>query len=426
MTNLLSPASQSCQTLTDWLCYIEQKHPQHQIELGLARVLNVAKSADLHLLPGKKILIAGTNGKGTTARTLEKLCAVQGLSVGVYSSPHLLQFNERLRINGEDVVDVLWCEAFAFIEQLRGDIELTYFEFTTLASFYLLKQQQPDICLIEVGLGGRLDATNIIEPDLSILTTVDLDHQDYLGPDRESIGREKAGVFRTGKPAVIGETDIPQSVLKYSQDIAAKPLCINKDYQYSVTQTSFSWRSVQNRFDALPLTSVPLQNIATALTALEALALLPSQPQATQVLAELSLPGRMQWLSQTPGILLDVAHNPQSANYLAAQLQFIKAGYARVHLLVGMLKDKDIQHSLAPFHQLADQWHLVDLPGVRGAQAVMLVEQLPAHSSYYCYSDLESGYQQALLSMQANDLLVIFGSFVTVSAVLALQKETDV
>jgi dihydrofolate synthase/folylpolyglutamate synthase len=426
MTNLLSPASQSCQTLTDWLCYIEQKHPQHQIELGLGRVLNIAQRADLHLLPGKKILIAGTNGKGTTARTLEQLCAVQGLSVGVYSSPHLLQFNERLRINGEDVADALWCEAFAFIEQLRGDIELTYFEFTTLASFYLLKQQQPDLCLIEVGLGGRLDATNIIEPDLSILTTVDLDHQDYLGPDRESIGREKAGVFRAGKPAVIGEADIPQSVLNYSQDIQAKLLCITTDYQYSVTDAGFHWQGVQSRLEALPLTAVPLQNIATALTALEVLALLPSQQQATEVLSALSLPGRMQWLSKTPGILLDVAHNPQSAGYLAAQLQFIKERYARVHLLVGMLKDKDIEHSLAPFHQLADHWHLVDLPGARGAQANMLVEQLPAQSSYSCYSDLESGYHQALLSLQANDLLVIFGSFVTVSAVLALQKEIDV
>ncbi|WP_233080078.1 bifunctional tetrahydrofolate synthase/dihydrofolate synthase [Rheinheimera soli] len=426
MTNLLSPASQSCQTLTDWLCYIEQKHPQHQIELGLGRVLNIAQRADLHLLPGKKILIAGTNGKGTTARTLEQLCAVQGLSVGVYSSPHLLQFNERLRINGEDVADTLWCEAFAFIEQLRGDIELTYFEFTTLASFYLLKQQQPDICLIEVGLGGRLDATNIIEPDLSILTTVDLDHQDYLGPDRESIGREKAGVFRANKPAVIGETDIPQSVLKYSQDIAAQLLCINTDYQYNVTEASFSWQGVQSRLEELPLATVPLQNIATALTALEALALLPSKQQATEVLSALSLPGRMQWLSKTPGILLDVAHNPQSAGYLAAQLQFIKERYARVHLLVGMLKDKDIQQSLAPFHQLADHWHLVDLPGARGASANMLLGQLPIQSSYCCYSDLESGYQKALLSLQANDLLVIFGSFVTVSAVLALQKETDV
>lgn len=426
MTNLLSPASQSCQTLTDWLCYIEQKHPQHQIELGLARVLKIAQRADLHLLPGKKILIAGTNGKGTTARTLEQLCAVQGLSVGVYSSPHLLQFNERLRINGEDAADTLWCEAFAFIEQLRGDIELTYFEFTTLTSFYLLKQQQPDLCLIEVGLGGRLDATNIIEPDLSILTTVDLDHQDYLGPDRESIGREKAGVFRANKPAVVGETDIPQSVLKYSQDIQAKLLCINTDYQYSVTEASFSWQGVQSRLEELPLATVPLQNIATAFTALEALALLPSQQQASQVLAELSLPGRMQWLSKTPGILLDVAHNPQSAGYLAAQLQSIKAGYARVHLLVGMLKDKDIQQSLAPFHQLADHWHLVDLPGARGAPATMLAERLPVQSGYSCYSDLESGYQQAQLLLQANDLLVIFGSFVTVSAVLALQKETDV
>jgi len=426
MTNLLSPASQSCQTLTDWLCYIEQKHPQHQIELGLGRVLSVAERADLHLLPGKKILIAGTNGKGTTARTLEQLCRVQGLSVGVYSSPHLLHFNERLRIHGEDVADTLWCEAFAFIEQLRGDIELTYFEFTTLASFYLLKQQQPDICLIEVGLGGRLDATNIIEPDLSILTTVDLDHQDYLGPDRESIGREKAGVFRSDKPAVIGETDIPQSVLKYSQDIKAQLLCINTDYQYSATDSGFSWQGVHNRLDGLPLTAVPLQNIATALTAMEALALLPSNQHAIAVLSTLSLPGRMQWLSKAPGVLLDVAHNPQSAAYLAAQLKFIKTRYAQVHVLVGMLKDKDIEHSLAPFYALADQWHLVDLPGARGASAGLLVPHLPTQSRYSCYADLESGYQQALLSLQANDLLVIFGSFVTVSAVLALQKETDV
>ncbi len=160
-------------------------------------------------------------------------------------------------------------------------------------------------------------------------------------------------MFRANKPAVIGETDIPQSVLNYSQDIQAQLLCINKDYQFSVTDAGFHWHGVQSRLEDLPLTAAPLQNIATALTALEALALLPSQKQAAKVLAELSLPGRMQWLSKTPGILLDVAHNPQSAGYLAAQLEFIKAGYARVHLLVGMLKDKDIQHSLAPFHALA-------------------------------------------------------------------------
>jgi dihydrofolate synthase/folylpolyglutamate synthase len=425
MTNLLSPASQSCQSLTDWLCYIEQKHPQHQIELGLGRVLEIARRADLHLLPGKKILIAGTNGKGTTARTLEQLTLVQGLSVGVYSSPHLLQFNERLRINGQDVADELWCEAFAFIEQLRADTELTYFEFTTLAAFYLLKQQQPALCLIEVGLGGRLDATNIIEPDLSILTTIDLDHQDYLGPDRDSIGREKAGVFRTGKPAVIGETDIPQSVLSYAWEIQAPLYCIRQDYQFSVTDGSFHWQGVHSSFCDLPLTSVPMQNIATALTALEALSLLPVRQQVAEVLSGLSLPGRMQWLSQNPGVLLDVAHNPQSAGYLATQLQFIKQRYAKVHLLVGMLKDKDIAHSLAPFAALAEQWHLVDLPGVRGAQASQLQQNLPETLVTHCYSSLELAYQKALLSLQPNDLLVIFGSFVTVSAVLALQKEND-
>ncbi len=206
MNSPVSVNSPSCQTLADWLAYIEASHPIDKIELGLERVLTVAERGQLQHLPGIKILIGGTNGKGSSARALEQLLLAQGYRVGVYTSPHLLHFNERLRINDVDASDELWVQGLSEVEALRAEVPLTYFEFTTLAAFAILKQQQVDICLIEVGLGGRLDATNIISPDASILTTVDLDHQDFLGNDRESIGREKAGIFRANGGDCAGES----------------------------------------------------------------------------------------------------------------------------------------------------------------------------------------------------------------------------
>ncbi|WP_337880699.1 bifunctional tetrahydrofolate synthase/dihydrofolate synthase [Rheinheimera sp.] len=422
---VLSPLSQSSPSLADWLYYIEQKHPQHQIELGLARIRQVAEQAGLHQLPGKKILLAGTNGKGTTARTLEQLLLAQGFSVGVYSSPHLVRFNERLRLNDQDVADPIWVEAFAAIERLRGDIELTYFEFTTLAAFFILCQQQPDFCLIEVGLGGRLDATNIIEPDLSLLTTIDLDHQEFLGPDRTSIGREKAGIFRPAVPAVVLETDVPQSVLDVAQALQTPLWRSGEQYRFSSGQL-WDWQSDRHQLLQLPKPAVPQANAAAALMALELLDALPDAGVVERVLLRLSLPGRMQWLSKTPAILLDVAHNPQSAAYLAGQLAELQGQYHTVHALVGMLKDKDIHQSLQCFAGKIDQWHLVSLPGVRGASAEQLAAVFSDDSVLHCYSDLAAGFHSALSTLQQDDLLVIFGSFVTVSAVLALQMETEV
>jgi len=421
----ISAKSQSLSSLTDWLCYIEQKHPQHQIELGLGRIRQVAALADLQLLPGKKILLAGTNGKGTTARTLEQLLLAQGFSVGVYSSPHLLKFNERLRLNGQDAGDDLWVQAFQFVEQLRGTTELTYFEFTTLAAFYLLRQQQPDFCLIEVGLGGRLDATNIIDPDLSLLTTIDLDHQDYLGPDRESIGREKAGIFRTGTPAVVLETDLPSSVLAVAESLNTPLWRSGVDYQFSQGPL-WQWQSEQRQLLHLPQPAVPQANVAAALMALQLLNVMPDAGVVEQVLQHLHLPGRMQWLQQKPAVLLDVAHNPQSATYLAQQLSAMKGRYRRISALVGMLKDKDIQQSLRPFDAVVDEWHLVSLPGPRGATAELIQQQLEHLVPTHCYAELATGYAAARSLLHTDDLLVIFGSFVTVSAVLALQMETEV
>jgi len=420
--------SQSCQSLTDWLAFIEQSHPIDQIELGLARVQKVAARGALQHLPGIKILLAGTNGKGSSARCLEQLLLTQGYSVGVYTSPHLLHFNERLRLNGVDAADALWVEGLRQVEALRDDVPLTYFEFTTLAAFAILIRQQPDICIIEVGLGGRLDATNIITPDASVITTIDLDHQDWLGNDRESIGREKAGIFRAGRLAVVGDLDVPDSVLTAATSLAVRLQLVHRDYRYGLAEDGLTWywQGSAQELSALPLTKLPMQNIATCLACLEALQLLPPPDKIAKVLSELTLPGRMQWLQQQPAILLDVAHNPQSAAYLAAQLALLAPRYERIHVLVGMLKDKDMQQSLADFAGLVSHWHCAGLPSPRGASADLLAAQVPAGAAVSCYSDVGSAWASLQTQLQPTDFVLIFGSFVTVSQFLALWQQGNV
>ncbi|WP_214000224.1 bifunctional tetrahydrofolate synthase/dihydrofolate synthase [Arsukibacterium sp.] len=417
MSDMLT-SSQSCHTLADWLCYIEQSHPIDKIELGLDRVSRVADRAGLAQLPGKVILIAGTNGKGSTARTLEQLLLAQGFRVGVYSSPHLLRFNERLRLNNHDADDALWVDAMAEVEALRGDTPLTYFEFTTLAAFSILKRQPVDFCLIEVGLGGRLDATNIVSPDLSVITTIDLDHQDWLGNDRETIGREKAGVFRRHNPVVIGELLPPESVMARAAELNCPALTVNHDYFYQQHDDSWHWHCGAVLYQNLPLPALPVQNVATSLAVLYQLSLLPDEAVLRQVMTELNLAGRMQFLQQRPAIIIDVAHNPQSTRYLATKLAELKPGHSKVLALVGMLKDKDIAQALAPLTSVIDQWHLSSLPGSRGAPAAQLVAAL-AGADYQLYQDVTSAFRRLLSTLQDDDLLVIFGSFVTVSAVLA-------
>ena len=424
MTTSPCISSQSCKNLHDWLSYIEQSHPIDKIELGLSRVQLVAARGDLANLPGKKVLIAGTNGKGTTARTLEQMLLAQGLTVAVYTSPHLLKFNERLRLNGEDVSDELWVQGLQTVEQLRQDIALTYFEFTTLAAFAIMKTAKVDVCLVEVGLGGRLDATNIISPDVSVITTIDLDHQDWLGNDRETIGREKAGIFRSNVPAIIGDLAVPNSVLAVAEALGSPVSLVGRDFHYQTTEGHWLWQA-QQQFDDLPIPMVPMQNVATSLATLAALGLLPSRQLVVKVLTEMTLPGRMQWLSQSPAILLDVAHNPQSAGYLASQVERIAGNYRRVSVLIGMLKDKDITQSLAAFAPMVQHWHCVSLPGVRGASAEQVQQALPSQAMSTLYNDVVEAWHLLRPNLAADELLVIFGSFVTVSAVLELWHQEN-
>jgi dihydrofolate synthase/folylpolyglutamate synthase len=424
MTTSTNSSSQSGTKLHDWLSYIEQSHPIDKIELGLNRVQSVAARGDLANLPGKKVLIAGTNGKGTTARTLEQMLLAQGLTVAVYTSPHLLKFNERLRLNGEDVSDDLWVQGLQTVEQLRQDIALTYFEFTTLAAFAVMKSAKVDVCLVEVGLGGRLDATNIISPDVSVITTIDLDHQDWLGNDRETIGREKAGIFRSNVPAIIGDLAVPNSVLSVAAELSSPVSLVGRDFHYLTKQNLWSWHG-SHQLDDLPMPMVPVQNVATSLATLAALGLLPSRQRVVKVLSDMTLPGRMQWLSQSPAILLDVAHNPQSAGYLASQLTAIAGNYRQVSVLIGMLKDKDITQSLATFAPLVQHWHCVSLPGVRGASAEQVQQALPEAAASSRYQNVAEAWQQLRPKLAADELLVIFGSFVTVSAVLELWHQEN-
>ncbi len=425
MNSPVSVNSLSRQTLADWLAYIEASHPIDKIELGLERVLRVAERGQLQQLPGIKILIGGTNGKGSSARCLEQLLLAQGYRVGVYSSPHLLRFNERLRINDQDVSDELWVQGLSQVEALRADVALTYFEFTTLAAFAILKQQQVDICLIEVGLGGQLDATNIISPDASMLTTVDLDHQDFLGNDRESIGREKAGIFRANAVTVIGDPNPPLSVIGQAELLHCRTWRQQHDFSYRLSDcgTLWHWHCAELQLSDLPVPQLPLQNMASCLTCLAALALLPSADIVAKVLKNLTLAGRMQWLQSAPAVMIDVAHNPQSAAYLASQLAGLRPRYRQVHALVGMLKDKDVSQSLRSLAPWVQQWHCVTLPPPRGAAAAQLAAQLPAGSSVQCYDALTSAWQQLQPQLHSDDLVLVFGSFVTVSQFLALWQQ---
>lgn len=427
MNSPLSVNSPSRQSLADWLAYIESSHPIDKIELGLERVLTVATRGQLQHLPGIKILIGGTNGKGSSARCLEQLLLAQGYRVGVYTSPHLLHFNERLRINDQDVSDELWVQGLSWVESLRAEVPLTYFEFTTLAAFAVLKQQQVDICLIEVGLGGRLDATNIIQPDASLLTTVDLDHQDFLGHDRETIGREKAGIFRASAVTVIGDPAPPQSVLQYAASLNCQLWCQQRDFSYQLIAQGerWQWRCGDWQLTDLPVPQLPLQNMASCLTCLAALGLLPSADIVANVLKNLTLAGRMQWLQTAPAVVVDVAHNPQSAAYLASQLEILVPRYRTVHALVGMLKDKDLTQSLACVAPWVSHWHCVTLPPPRGAVAGQLVAQLPTAAKSQSYDTLRGAWQQLKPQLQPDDLVLVFGSFVTVSQFLALWQQEN-
>ena len=405
------------QSLSDWLSYLEKIHPS-VIDLGLHRVGLVADRLGLRQLPATVVTVGGTNGKGTTCALLEAIYRAAGYRVGVYSSPHLLRYNERVRIQGQDASDAELCQAFAAVEAARGEVSLTFFEFGTLAALWLFRAAAPDLVLLEVGLGGRLDATNLVESDLAVVTSIALDHCDWLGDTREAIASEKAGIYRPGKPAISGEPNPPVTLAQTAQAIGAKLLQVGADFRRHEAEAVWHFQGAGQQWRELPYPELPLDNAVTALAVVEQLSLPIDSAAIRTGLAGARLAGRMQLLRTQPQVTLDVAHNPHSAHYLARQLA-ARGKVGRRLAVAGMHKDKDIRQTLGELVELVDLWFLADLHGARAALAQELSAVLPSESARHCYASVADAYREALATAQEQDEIIVLGSFHTVAEAMA-------
>lgn len=422
--------------LAEWLTLIESRHPQGSagIELGLGRVRAVSLAlGQRQTVP--VLTIGGTNGKGSTCAMLEKILGCAAYKVGLYTSPHLLSFNERIRIGETPVDEEALCAAFARVETARqsaGDVFLSYFEVATLAAWECFAAARVDVILLEVGLGGRLDATNLYDADCAIVTSIDLDHQDYLGTTREAIGFEKAGIFRAGRPAICGDPHPPESLLNHAQTLGTRLHCFNTDFAYIDQELQWQyWRKQGDEIHRRSSLAFPglrgtiqLQNASTALAALDTLAdrLPVAMQDIRRGLLEVELPGRFQMIPGRPGIVLDVAHNPQAAQVLADNLSAQKQAYYRQTWAVfGMMRDKDIAAVVQALKGRIDHWLPCTLPGPRAASAEELAHILTEagiHSLPQTFDTPEQAFHYAQEKADENDRIAVFGSFLTVAAIL--------
>lgn len=402
---------------------MESHHPR-QIELGLDRIATVAKNLTLDLSRAKVITVGGTNGKGSCVAFLDAILRAQGYRVGAYTSPHLLRYNERVRIDGDFVSDQLLITAFEDVYAALDGISLTYFEFGTLAALLLFQQAQLDVIVLEVGLGGRLDAVNLIDADVAVLTTIDLDHQDWLGHDREAIGREKAGIFRKGGAAICADPQPPQSVIETAVAIAAKWYGCGDAYRYEINGDRWNWRGSAlpkiAHYEDLPLPQLPLPSAAAALAALHCLSLPTSESAIRSGLQTAILPGRFQCVRRNGvEIILDVAHNPQAATWLAQRL--VEAPARRTYAVFAMMADKDIDTVIATLRHRFDHWFIGDLPNnPRALAAAELETKLATHhiDALTCAPTLADAFATAMQHADTGERVVVFGSFFTVAEVL--------
>ncbi|MCF2856572.1 bifunctional tetrahydrofolate synthase/dihydrofolate synthase [Pseudoalteromonas sp. SMS1] len=410
-------------SLDDWLCYLEQLHPAN-IEMGLERVAQVANSIHLLTTSSKIILIGGTNGKGTTARCMEAILLAQGHTVGTYASPHLIRYNERVRINGQALPDQDHVDAFFELEQGRGETQLTYFEFGTLGALALFKRYAVDYVLLEVGLGGRFDATNIVTPYASVITTIDLDHKEYLGDTRELVGYDKAGIFRTDTPAIVGDLNIPHTVTDYGQEINAELILSKRDFHFTPLEDGLRWQYQEYdlRFSK---PAIPAQNVATALTALARLDLLPEEVQLRTTLDNLQVEGRFQQLSDAPLVYTDVAHNPESARYLRTKLLDLKNQGFKINVLVAMLADKDKTSVINELDDVVNSWACASLSGPRAETAERMLAALPpeTQASTRTFDSVSSALDVLLPEQSGDTALIVFGSFFTVAEAIQYWKK---
>ena len=410
--------------LADWLAYIEGRHPQ-SIAMGLDRVAEVRDR--LNLRPDFAIVtVGGTNGKGSTCAFLEAILSEAGYRVGCYTSPHLLAYNERVRVARTNLSDAELGAAFAEIEAARGSVPLTYFEFGTLAALWHFCQRDLDVGVLEVGLGGRLDAVNAFDADCAVITSIGLDHMEYLGPTRESIGFEKAGIFRCGRPAVIAEPDPPHTLLDHALATGAHSVRLGVDFGAEPDGGQWKYVGPGGMRAGLPHPALrgryQIDNAAAAITAIDTLRerLPVSMSAVRQGLLLAELPGRFQVLPGRPVTILDVAHNPHAAERLAVALAAM-SGQHRTRFVFAMLADKDIEGVVRAVRAHADHWYLAPLPGPRGASIVRLETALDAEQVFDAVSSFDD-VAQALAAAQdaagVDDRIVVFGSFLTVSQAL--------
>jgi dihydrofolate synthase / folylpolyglutamate synthase len=412
--------------LADWLRWIERLHPR-SIDLGLERVAPVLHALALQHPRFAVITVGGTNGKGSTVTMCDAILRAAGYRVGAYMSPHLIRYNERIRVDGRILPDEEICDAFERVEAHRGETRLTYFEYGTLAALEIFARRSIDIAVLEVGMGGRLDAVNAVDPDVAIVTSIGIDHVDWLGPDRESIGREKAGIFRRARPAICGDVDPPASLIEAAGRTGASLYRIGRDFAVYPATDGWSFKFGERLHPDLPPPLLrgdyQLRNAACALTALELLAdRFPTTPaHVRQGLSTAFAPGRFQWLPGPVPTILDVAHNEQAARALAGNLAQCRSA-GRIHAVFGMLADKpmaDVARALSPE---VDLWYAVTLAGPRGARADQVVQALReagVRRPIAQYGGPVAGYQAARAAAAAPDRVLVFGSFYTVGDILA-------
>ncbi len=414
-------------SLNDWLYYLEQlpKGLSTANRSHLENIKKVASFLKLDSFSSLVVIIAGTNGKGSCVAYLDNIWREAGYTVGAYTSPHLLRYNERICVNGIPAEDSTILKAFALIDSAckQLSIILNYFEFTTLAAFSIFKSSKLDVLLLEVGLGGRFDPVNIISPDVSVITTISLDHVEYLGDDRNKIGREKAGVMRIGIPVICGDNNPPESIYDCAQQIGAPLFCLHQNFEIKINQRDWEWCFGNKRIRDLPMPKLPLQNAATSLMVVELLQerLPVTQEKLTQGIKKAFLLGRFQWLKFSNNVkcIVDVAHNGESASLLATNLQ-ANPCKGKTFAVFSMLKDKDATAILKPFLGLVDEWSVCELQIPRAANLEQLRKAFLSldFKNVTYFSSIELSFKNVLKKCTLDDRIVVFGSFYIVAEVL--------
>jgi dihydrofolate synthase/folylpolyglutamate synthase len=413
--------------LNDWLELLESRHPK-AIDLGLERCRDVWRRMGCPMPSNRLFTVAGTNGKGSTVAWICGMLKGLGYSYASYTTPHLMRYNERIRICGREASDEELLEAFAAVEAARGSTSLSYFEFGTLAAFHIMSQSAPDYAVLEVGLGGRLDAVNILDADCAVITAIALDHQEYLGSDRESIGAEKAGIIRSARPLICGEAAPPASIVTRARRLQAPLFLPGRDFTITPNESGalFTMGDIALQLPTPPLSGAhQLDNMAAAMAAL--LQLVPAaadkQAQIFRSLSKVNLPGRLQRLSSNPEVLVDVGHNPLAARIVARHLE--SRSYSDIRCVLGMLADKDVESVVRELNGRVGEWYCAGLDGVRGQTGEALASAVGAADGVNpvrVYDDVDSAMVAALENPRAAQIILVFGSFLTAAAAIRFMQ----